>query len=115
MDSGFAIYFFTANNIRLLIISCPTALSTFNVKIISITSCSQTSMSERTFKHLQSKSGKIRLDKLDIEQKYLFKISAFSMDSYDNLKSFCGSERGGVCSFLQVLRFPPPIKLTATI
>ena len=34
--------------------------------------------------------------KLDIEQKYLFKISAFSMDSYDNLKSFCGSERGGV-------------------
>ena len=51
--------------------------------------------------------------KLDIEQKYLFKISAFSMDSYDNLKSFCGSERG-VCS-LHVLWFPLPIKLTATI
>jgi hypothetical protein len=27
MDSGFAISFFTANNIRLLIISCPTAFS----------------------------------------------------------------------------------------
>jgi hypothetical protein len=25
--------------------------------------------------------------KLDMEEKYLFKISAFSMDSYDNLKS----------------------------
>ena len=58
MDSGFAISPFTANNIRVLIISCPTALSTFNVEIISITSCSQTSISERTFKHLQSKSGK---------------------------------------------------------
>jgi hypothetical protein len=34
--------------------------------------------------------------KFDIEQKYLLKISAFSMDSYDNLKSFYGSERGGV-------------------
>jgi hypothetical protein len=34
--------------------------------------------------------------KLDMEEKYLFKISAFSMDSFDNLKSFCGSERGGV-------------------
>jgi hypothetical protein len=33
---------------------------------------------------------------LDMEEKYLFRISAFSMDSYDNLKSFCGSERGGV-------------------
>jgi hypothetical protein len=31
-----------------------------------------------------------------MEEKYLFKISAFSMDSYDNLKSFCGSKRGGV-------------------
>ena len=98
MDSGFAISFFTANNIRLLIISCPTALSTFNVEIISLTACSQTSISERTFKHLQSKSGKILFSsfKLDIEEKYLFKISAFSMDSYDNLKSFCGSQRGGV-------------------
>jgi hypothetical protein len=68
------------------------------VEIISITSCSQTSISERTFKHLQSKSGKTLFSsfKLDIEEKYLFKISAFSMDSYDNLKSFCGSERGGV-------------------
>jgi hypothetical protein len=26
--------------------------------------------------------------KLDIEEKYLFKISVFSMNSYDNLKSF---------------------------
>ena len=98
MDSGFAISFFTANNIRLLIISCPTAFSTYNVEIISITSCSQTSISERTSKHLQSKSGETSFSsfKLDIEQKYLFKISAFSMDSYDNLKSFCGSEREGV-------------------
>jgi hypothetical protein len=73
----------------------PTALSTFNVEILSITSCSQTSISERTFKHLQSKSGKTLFSsfKLDIEEKYLFKISAFSMDSYDNLKSFCGSDR----------------------
>jgi hypothetical protein len=42
----------------IVIISCPTAFSTFNVEIISITSCSQTSISERTSKHLQSKSGK---------------------------------------------------------
>jgi hypothetical protein len=58
-------------------------------------------ISERTSKHLQSKSGKTLFSsfKLDIEQKYLFKISAFSMDSYDNLKSFCGSERGGVSFF----------------
>ena len=98
MDGGFAISFFTANNIRFLIISCPTALSTFNVEIISMPSCSQTSISETTFKHLQSRSGKtlFSLLKLDIEQKYLFKISAFSMDSYDILKLFCGSERGGV-------------------
>jgi hypothetical protein len=50
------------------------------------------------FKHLQSKSGKTLFSsfELDMEEKYLFKISAFSMDSYDNLKSFCGSERGGV-------------------
>jgi hypothetical protein len=49
--------------------------------------------SERTFKHLQSKSGKTLFSsfELDMEEKYLFKISAFSMDSYDNLKSFCGS------------------------
>jgi hypothetical protein len=78
-DSGIVISFCTANNIRLLIISCPTDLSTFNVEIISITSCSQTSISERTFKHLQSKSGQILCSsfKLDIEEKYLFKISAF--------------------------------------
>jgi hypothetical protein len=46
-------------------------------------------ISERTFKHLQSKSGKTLFSsfKLDIEEQYLFKISAFSMDSYDNLKS----------------------------
>jgi hypothetical protein len=56
------------------------------------------SISERTFKHLQSKSGKTLFSsfELDMEEKYLFKISAFSMDSYDNLKSFCGSKRGGV-------------------
>jgi hypothetical protein len=50
----------------------------------------------RTFKHIQSKSGKTLFSslELDMEEKYLFKISAFSMDSYDNLKSFCGSERG---------------------
>jgi hypothetical protein len=50
------LYWKTMN--MLIIISCPTALSTFNVEIISIISCSQTSISERTFKHLQSKSGK---------------------------------------------------------
>ena len=66
------------------------------MEIISITSCSQTSISERTFKHLQSKSGKTLFSsfELDMEEKYVFKISAFSMDSYDNLKSFCGSQRG---------------------
>ena len=54
--------------------------------------------SERTFKHLQSKSGKTLFSslKLDIEEKYLFNISAFSMDSYDYLKSLSWSERGGV-------------------
>jgi hypothetical protein len=59
-----------------------------NHEYVSITSCSQTSISERTFKHLQSKSGKTLFSsfKLDIEEKYLFKISAFSMDSYDNWK-----------------------------
>ena len=79
MDSGFAISFFTANNIRLLIISCPTAFSTFNVEIISITSCSQTSISERTSKHLQSKSGKTLFSsfKLDIEQNIYLKFLLF--------------------------------------
>jgi hypothetical protein len=37
---------------------CPTAPSVSNVDIISITSCSETSISERTFKRLQSKSWK---------------------------------------------------------
>ena len=79
IDSGFAIsFFFTANHIRLFIISCPTALSTFNVEIISITSCSQTSISESIY---NQKSGKTLFSsfKFDIEQNYLFKISAFSM------------------------------------
>jgi hypothetical protein len=46
---------------------------TFNVEIISITSCSQTSISERTFKHLQSKSGKTLFSsfKLDMEETVL--------------------------------------------
>jgi hypothetical protein len=54
------------------------------MEIISITSCSKTSISERTFKHLQSKSGKTLFSsfELDMEEKYLLNL--------DELKSANG-------------------------
>jgi hypothetical protein len=75
------IIFFIDIIILLLILSGPVALLLFKIEIISMISSSLTQILSSTLPPLSSKSGKVLFSstKLVIEQKYLFKTSAFSL------------------------------------